>query len=178
MNKKARPVQSFRYINSRSVSRFLEFDSRHTSLFLIVFQSKSSTAELDRLSLERRLIMSETQEAQSKTYRGNCHCGAFVYEATIPEIKTVYSCDCSICTKKGYLWTLVPDEAGFKVVKGDEATLTDYKFGPKERSHKVTCPEFQSHQIYVLADLQSSAQHAGPHSSVVYLVRPKVRQCL
>ncbi|CAM1511435.1 Fc.00g089480.m01.CDS01 [Cosmosporella sp. VM-42] len=83
--------------------------------------------------------MSETQVPQTETYRGNCHCGAFVYEATIPEIKRVVACACKLCTKKGSLWTAVPDEASFKIVKGDEDALTVYEFGPKTKSHKF-CP--------------------------------------
>lgn len=53
----------------------------------------------------------------TKKYRGNCHCGAFVFELDVPEIKSVSDCDCSICHKKGYLWlrpenppTVVKDE--------------------------------------------------------------------
>ncbi|KAK3347015.1 Mss4-like protein [Lasiosphaeria hispida] len=71
-----------------------------------------------------------------KTYRGNCHCGAFVYEVELPEIKAVSACNCSICTKKGYLW-VKPSE--IKVVKGDEDALTGYTFGSKTFYHKF-CP--------------------------------------
>lgn len=82
--------------------------------------------------------MAEQEQNKTKTYRGNCHCGAFIYEIDLPEISHFYSCNCSICTKKSYLWTLVPDEDAFKVVKGNEDDLTVYKFGPKQRPHKVT----------------------------------------
>ncbi|KAK1828513.1 glutathione-dependent formaldehyde-activating enzyme [Podospora conica] len=71
-----------------------------------------------------------------KTYRGNCHCGAFVYEVELPEIKAVSTCNCSICTKKGYLW-VKPSE--IKVVKGDEDALTGYTFGSNTFYHKF-CP--------------------------------------
>jgi len=70
-----------------------------------------------------------------KTYRGNCHCGAFVYEVELPEIKAVSACNCSICTKKGYLWVRPPSE--IKVVKGYEDALTSYTFGSKTFYHKV-----------------------------------------
>lgn len=74
-----------------------------------------------------------------KTHRGNCHCGAFIYEVELPEIKAVSACNCSICTKKGYLW-VKPSE--IKAVKGDENALTDYTFGSKTFHHKVN-PIFQ-----------------------------------
>jgi len=74
------------------------------------------------------------------TYRGNCHCGAFVFEAQLPEIKTAYECNCSICSKKGYLWNFPPVD-GFKVVKGSlESTLKSYTFFTRKYSHKF-CPK-------------------------------------
>lgn len=75
-------------------------------------------------------------EIPTKTYRGNCHCGAFVYEAQLPEIKSATECNCSICYKKGYLW-LMPPPGAFKVVKGSEDDLTAYTFGPGTTLHKV-----------------------------------------
>lgn len=72
----------------------------------------------------------------NKTYRGNCHCGAFVYEAECPEIKEVTSCNCSICVRKGYLWVF-PGKDNFRFVKGDADGLTGYEFGQKMINHKV-----------------------------------------
>jgi hypothetical protein len=82
--------------------------------------------------------MAADQE-NTKTYRGNCHCGAFVYEATLPEITTVSKCDCSLCSKKAYHWTSAAKPGSFKVVKGDEDDLSVYAFGSKAISHKVSC---------------------------------------
>lgn len=76
-------------------------------------------------------------EQPLRTYRGNCHCKAFVYEAQLPEIKAVKQCNCSICHKKGYLWVMPETVNHFKIVKGDENTLTTYTFNAKNRSHKV-----------------------------------------
>jgi hypothetical protein len=70
-----------------------------------------------------------------KTYRGNCHCGAFVFEVTTPEIKSVTACNCSICTKKGYLWIF--PQSPISIVKGDGA-LKEYAFGPKKTIHLVS----------------------------------------
>ena len=34
-----------------------------------------------------------------KDYRGNCHCGLFKFKIKIPTLKTVWSCNCSICSR-------------------------------------------------------------------------------
>ncbi|GKT59253.1 glutathione-dependent formaldehyde-activating enzyme [Colletotrichum tofieldiae] len=80
--------------------------------------------------------MTASKEQEPKrTYRGNCHCAAFVYEFDLPEIKTVGECNCSICTKKGSLW-VIPARDNFRVVKGAESELSSYKFGTEQMIHK------------------------------------------
>lgn len=69
-----------------------------------------------------------------KTYRGNCHCGAFVFEVDAPEIVTGSDCNCSICTKRAYLW-LVPEKP--IVVVKDEGKLVGYRFASKNMDHQV-----------------------------------------
>ncbi|KAM4066690.1 glutathione-dependent formaldehyde-activating gfa [Hirsutella rhossiliensis] len=73
-----------------------------------------------------------------RTYRGNCHCGAVVFEAELPEITSVHECNCSICHKKGYLG-LFPHADAFRFVKGSDVDMTSYTFGPKKLVHKF-CP--------------------------------------
>jgi len=75
-----------------------------------------------------------------KTYRGNCHCGVFVYEMESAEIRSVRECNCSICHKKGYLWVR-PKSGSFRIVKGDEESLATYTFGSGNVLHKFcsTC---------------------------------------
>lgn len=73
-----------------------------------------------------------------ETYRGNCHCGAFKFSVSLPELKQVVACNCSICSKKGYLWAFPSSHDVFVVEKGD-GTLKDYQFGKKTTSHKF-CP--------------------------------------
>ena len=34
-----------------------------------------------------------------ENYQGNCHCGAFKFSVKLPELKQVYACNCSICSK-------------------------------------------------------------------------------
>lgn len=84
--------------------------------------------------------MAEETKPETKTYRGNCHCGAFIYELTCPEIKAGSSCNCSICFKKGVVWTMPPKDS-FKIVKGSVADdLTDYHpEGGKANIHHKFC---------------------------------------
>ncbi|KAH8889748.1 hypothetical protein GQ53DRAFT_747966 [Thozetella sp. PMI_491] len=81
--------------------------------------------------------MADTEQA-TQTYRGSCHCGAFIFEMEGPEIKKVSKCNCSICFRKGYNWT--PPTGRLNIIKG-ESTLQEYKFGPKNTAHKFcsTC---------------------------------------
>ncbi|KAF5502114.1 Centromere protein V [Colletotrichum aenigma] len=74
-----------------------------------------------------------------RLYRGNCHCGSFVYEAELPEIKSAMECNCSICHKKGYLWVFPTEGSKFNIVKGDKNALSQYTFGAKKLAHKF-CP--------------------------------------
>ncbi|ORY63161.1 glutathione-dependent formaldehyde-activating enzyme [Pseudomassariella vexata] len=80
-----------------------------------------------------------TEQAQPlKTYRGNCHCAAYIFEVKLPEIKSAVQCNCVICSKKGALWQ-VPAHDNLTFVKGDMDTLSSYSFGGKIMNHKF-CP--------------------------------------
>ncbi|KAK1248459.1 hypothetical protein MKX08_006679 [Trichoderma sp. CBMAI-0020] len=76
--------------------------------------------------------------AETITYRGNCHCGDFVFEIKVPEIKDVWNCECSICAKKGYLW--LDGKSNVNIVKGSLDQLTAYTFGEKKFKH-LFCPK-------------------------------------
>jgi hypothetical protein len=78
--------------------------------------------------------------ADAKTYRGNCHCKAYVFEAQMPEIKEAGSCNCSVCFKKSVLWGRIAKPGDLTWVKGSESTLADYTFGRAAFHHKV-CSE-------------------------------------
>ena len=47
--------------------------------------------------------MSEAREA--RTYTGGCHCGKVRYEVETA-LTPVLDCNCSICQKRGALWTM------------------------------------------------------------------------
>ena len=77
-------------------------------------------------------------ESPIRTYRGNCHCAAFIYTLTVPEITSLSSCNCSYCSKRGVLWHTIPEpETQFQVVKGSEDDLAVYQFGSGQFLHKV-----------------------------------------
>lgn len=58
------------------------------------------------------------------TYRGSCHCGRIAYEAE-GSIDTLLQCNCSICSKKGYLLWFVPrDAVQLQTALDDMATYT------------------------------------------------------
>ncbi|KAJ7249206.1 Mss4-like protein [Mycena haematopus] len=84
--------------------------------------------------------MSETpQTIEYREYRGNCHCGAFKFTFKSPELKQAFACNCSICSKNGYMWCF-PGKEDFKIVKGDEnSALKSYQFGKGTMAHKF-CP--------------------------------------
>jgi hypothetical protein len=70
--------------------------------------------------------------AGAKTYTGGCHCGEVRFEVTT-DLGSVTACNCSICQKRGALWSFVPP-ASFALRAGAEA-LKDYQFGKKSIHH-------------------------------------------
>ena len=67
------------------------------------------------------------------SHQGSCHCGAVKYEVSTP-IEKAIQCNCSICSRKGYLLAFV-DEDQFKLLQGSD-TLSDYQFGKKLIHHQ------------------------------------------
>lgn len=67
-----------------------------------------------------------------KTYAGSCHCGAVRFEVTA-EITSASACNCSICSRVGWLMTTVPT-AQFKLVAGGDAQ-SNYQFASKSMHH-------------------------------------------
>jgi hypothetical protein len=67
------------------------------------------------------------------THRGGCHCGRVRFEVTAPAELEVSDCNCSICSKSGYLHLIVKAER-FKLVAGAEA-LSTYTFNTGVAKH-------------------------------------------
>jgi hypothetical protein len=66
-------------------------------------------------------------------YTGGCHCGAVRFEVDAPERIEAMDCNCSICTKTGYLHLAVPRER-FRLLSGADA-LTTYTFNTGTARH-------------------------------------------
>lgn len=67
------------------------------------------------------------------THRGGCHCGAVRFEVRAPAVLHVLECNCSICSKAGYLHLIVA-RAAFTLL-GDPAALTEYRFNTGVARH-------------------------------------------
>jgi hypothetical protein len=68
-----------------------------------------------------------------QTHTGGCHCGRVRFEVTA-ELASVVECNCSICTRKGYLHLIVAQEQ-FRLLAGEE-DLTTYQFGTMTARHR------------------------------------------
>jgi hypothetical protein len=67
------------------------------------------------------------------THAGGCHCGRVRFEVLAPSVIDVYECNCSICSKSGFLHLIVP-KSRFKLLQGAES-LTAYKFNTGVAEH-------------------------------------------
>jgi hypothetical protein len=68
-----------------------------------------------------------------RTHTGGCHCGRVRFEVLAPASIEVSDCNCSICSKYGYLHLIVP--AGqFKLLCGKDA-LSSYTFNTGVAKH-------------------------------------------
>ncbi|MGP1677416.1 MAG: GFA family protein [Burkholderiales bacterium] len=67
------------------------------------------------------------------THTGGCHCGRVRFEVIAPETLQVSECNCSMCSKTGFLHLVVPAER-FKLLCGSEV-LTTYTFNTHTAKH-------------------------------------------
>lgn len=81
--------------------------------------------------------MSESKE--TRTYVGSCHCGAVRYEVMMDSPEKAVGCNCSHCSRAGWLLAFVPGE-NFKLLSG-EGQLQEYLFNKKHIHHQFcrTC---------------------------------------
>lgn len=66
-------------------------------------------------------------------YNGGCHCGAVRFRFEAGAVLDVLRCNCSICSRTGYLHVTVPHTA-FTLLT-DPAALIDYRFGTRMAVH-------------------------------------------
>lgn len=66
-------------------------------------------------------------------YVGSCHCGAVQLEIEAPESLEAVDCNCSICSRCGYLHLIVP-RSRFRLLRGEDV-LTTYTFNTGVAQH-------------------------------------------
>ena len=67
------------------------------------------------------------------THTGGCHCGRVRFEVQADAALEVQECNCSICSKAGFLHLIVP-AARFRLLRGTEV-LTSYQFNTGTARH-------------------------------------------
>lgn len=73
-------------------------------------------------------------------YQGGCHCGKIAFDVEVEVeggISRVLECNCSLCSKRGYLICFVPRERLH--LHTPEANLATYRFNTKTIQHHF-CP--------------------------------------
>jgi hypothetical protein len=78
------------------------------------------------------------------TYHGGCHCGRIRFQVT-GDLALTSECNCSICTKKGFLHLIVARE-NFHLESGAGA-LTTYQFNTGV-AHHTFCTTCGIHAFY------------------------------
>jgi hypothetical protein len=66
-------------------------------------------------------------------HAGGCHCGKVRFEVLAPSKPEVLDCNCSICSKTGFLHLIVSKQS-FKLVSGGDV-LTAYTFNTGTAKH-------------------------------------------
>jgi len=80
-----------------------------------------------------------------KTMQGGCHCGRVRFKVTA-DLDRVTVCNCSICSKKGFLHLIVPP-GQFELLSGKDE-LTTYTFNTGVAKHTF-CKHCGIHAFYV-----------------------------
>jgi hypothetical protein len=66
-------------------------------------------------------------------HSGGCHCGRVKFEVEAPAELDVLECNCSICTKSGYLHLIVP-KSHFSLLRGSDS-VSSYAFNTGTAKH-------------------------------------------
>lgn len=67
------------------------------------------------------------------SHQGGCHCGRVRFEVRAATTINVSECNCSICSKSGYLGMIIPQDR-FILISGEES-LTEYRFDSGDAQH-------------------------------------------
>ena len=65
--------------------------------------------------------------------QGGCHCGAVRFAIAVEPPLELLDCNCSICSKTGFLHLIVPHE-NFELLSGQDS-LQSYRFGSGAAEH-------------------------------------------
>lgn len=79
------------------------------------------------------------------TYEGGCHCGRVRFCVTA-DLDRVSECNCSMCTKKGFLHLIVPPQR-FELLSGQD-DLATYTFNTGVAQHHF-CRHCGIHSFYI-----------------------------
>lgn len=90
------------------------------------------------------------------THKGGCHCGRIAYEVE-GEPGDVFSCNCSLCSRKGALMWFVPREQ-LRMLTPEENMAT-YTFNKQVIKHHF-CPTCGIHPLGEGADRDGNAMAA------------------
>ena len=82
--------------------------------------------------------------AESSRYTGACHCGLVSF-AVRAELARATVCNCSICSKKGFIHLIVPPSQ-FELLTGSDA-LVSYRFNTGVAEHTF-CARCGIHPFY------------------------------
>lgn len=77
--------------------------------------------------------MSEKTNAGKVSCTGGCHCGRVKFEVKVPPNVTASLCNCSICSKSGFVHVIV-GRSDMTLLKG-ESDLQEYKFNTRTAKH-------------------------------------------
>src|ERR1043166_8893088 len=80
-----------------------------------------------------------------QTMQGGCHCGRVRFNVTA-DLDSVTYCNCSMCSKKGFLHLIVPPEQ-FELLSGKD-DLSTYTFNTRVAKHTF-CRHCGIHSFYV-----------------------------
>ncbi len=65
--------------------------------------------------------------------KGGCHCGAVTFEVQAPDEIELVDCNCTMCSRTGYLHLMVP-KSRFRLLTG-KRKLSTYQFNSKTAKH-------------------------------------------
>ncbi|TRY30591.1 GFA family protein [Aliiglaciecola sp. M165] len=67
------------------------------------------------------------------SYQGSCHCGSVTFKIECGEEVEVEDCNCSVCSKFGFLHLILPKKR-FTLLSGEDM-LTEYRFNTGVAKH-------------------------------------------